>query len=355
MLVYVALQVPLAYLAEFSVGVRDPMFGDKADKLVHRIDERTIGDERPVTVVMLGSSRTGYGFHGLHAEAVLEQELGRPAVAYNFGVPASGPITELIYLLRLVEMGVEPDLLIVEVLPSMLASDVRGPPSGPTNATKQLAPLEQLWFFPDRLRHRELAIVERCGFDSEKVRTTWRDTILHPWHSLRFQLLSRATPGWVTWSHRYDWGRACDGCGWISPLNESVTPEEYQIGVRRAHGEYAAVLSNLKPGGGAADALRESLALVREHDIPTVLILMPEGTDFQSWYSPAVREQLDTFMRELESEYGIRTIDARNWLRDSAFNDSHHMLKSGAIEFSDRLTREEILPRLRAQGMESHP
>ena len=78
-----------------------------------------ISADRP-TVVMLGSSRTGLAFHGKRAEQALAAELGRPAVAFNYGVPASGPVTHLVYLDRLLDGGITPDVLVLEVMPTML-------------------------------------------------------------------------------------------------------------------------------------------------------------------------------------------------------------------------------------------
>jgi len=41
-----------------------------------------------------------------------------------------------------------------------------------------------------------------------------------------------------------------------------------------------------------------------------------------------------------------RVTDARGWLPDDDFYDSHHMFAAGAEAFTDRLTREVIAPAL---------
>src|SRR5437764_14565018 len=89
---------------------------------------------------MLGATSTGYGFHAGRIEAEVRRELGRPAAVFNFGIPASGPVTHLVYARRLIADGHRPDLLLVEVLPPALA-DLPG------------GPLESQSLFGDRLRY----------------------------------------------------------------------------------------------------------------------------------------------------------------------------------------------------------
>ena len=153
--VFSVVQLGLGLASELYPRIRDPLYGDKLIKLQRRLP----GDRTP-TVVMLGSSRTGLAFHGKHAEQVLAG-LNQPAVAFNFGVPASGPVTHLVYLNRLLSDGVSPDLVLVEVMPSMLTD-------GPG------APLEKNWFHPDRLTFAERDTVIRHGYPADDVRARCR-------------------------------------------------------------------------------------------------------------------------------------------------------------------------------------
>ena len=56
------------------------------------------------------------------------------------------------------------------------------------------------------------------------------------------------------------------------------------------------MLSILKPGGGAAAALRDLLATCKEKHIPARLVLMPEGTPFRRWYGPGANDRLRPFL-----------------------------------------------------------
>jgi hypothetical protein len=330
---FAAVQLGLGLASELYPRIRDPLYGDKLVKLKRRLPAA----ERPPTVVMLGSSRTGLAFHGKRVEAQLATDLGRPAVAFNYGIPASGPVTHLVYLNRLLGDGIKPDLLIVEVLPSMLA-DLPGDGS----------PIEKNWFYADRLTSAEREIVIRHGFAADQVQERWWKSVLLPAYTLRFQLLSRISASWLPWQVRFDWSRGADECGWGAMMNQAVNLQDRQKGIARAYGEYAPVLADLKPGGPAVGALRELLAHCKDCGIPVRLVLMPEGSEFRRLYPPHVTDRLTRFLAELTAEAGVPpVVDARAWLPDEHFYDSHHMLAAGAVAFSDRLTREVIAPALK--------
>lgn len=343
---YLALQIPLAVAIERYVALRDPMFGDKSLRLRERLAEKSLPDQPPLTVVMLGSSRTAYAFEGKRVEAILEEHLDRQVVAFNFGIPAAGPVTQSIYLNRILDEGVKPDLLLVEVLPSMLAAEypVLDPKSN--TAWMKPGPLEKNWFFPDRFDLHEIGLAVRYGYERQEVESAWWESVLSPWFALRFQLAGRVIPGWLLWSQRYDFSRGTDECGWGTPMQQVITPQAYRTGVKRARGEYEPVLATWEPGGPSEVAFHDLLRTCRDRRIPVVLVLMPEGTEFQSWYPPQVRQAIDRYIRGICEEYAIDLVDARSWLPDAAFSDSHHVLRAGAKAFSRRLAESEIVPRL---------
>lgn len=326
---FVILQLATGIVSDRYVRLRDPLYGDKFVKLKRRVNDRPTSPK----VVMLGSSRTGLAFHGKRVEE-RAMESDADIIAFNFGVPATGPVTHRVYLNRMIDSGVVPDLLIVEVLPSMLANDPAGP-------------LERLWFFGDRVRFSEVGTLTGYGFPKRETEERYAKSVIVPWYTLRFQLLSRVAASWVPWQVRFDWSRGADECGWGTTVNPEVTEEQRQAGEAQAHAEYAAILQGLHPGGGAVEALRDLLADCRTHGIPVKLVLMPEGTPFKPWYGDGVNDRLLGLLQELESEYDTQLTDARDWLPDSGFYDGHHMLRNGAELFSDRLCDDLILPALR--------
>ncbi len=331
---FAAAQLALGLASELYPRIRDPLYGDKLVKLKRRLP----ASDRPTTVVMIGSSRTGLAFHGRLAEDRLAAALGHPAVAFNYGVPASGPVTHLVYLDRLLHDGVTPDLLVLEVMPSMLGD-------GPG------APLEKNWLYADRLKYAEQDIVIRHGFPADKVHERWWKSVLIPAYTLRFQLMSRISASWLPWQLRFDWSRGADECGWGTTAQQSIGSADHLKGIARARAEYAPQLAALVPGGPAVRALEELLAVCRERGIPVRLVLMPEGTAFRGFYGPGVNDRLAAFLNAFADRAGVpRPTDCRNWLPDSAFYDSHHMFAAGAEAFTDRLTREVIVPALREKA-----
>lgn len=330
---FLGVQLGVGVAAEFSLRLRDPLYGDKFAKLERR--RATVGSDA-TTVVMLGSSRTGLAFHGQRAEAILKADLDRPVVAFNYGVPASGPVTHLIYLKRLLESGVKPDFLLLEILPSMIADGHGGP-------------VERHWFYADRVRFSEVDTLIDHGFDASTVRDRHLRSVLIPGYTLRFQLLTRVIPSWLPWQVRFDWSRGADACGWGTTQTQVISPEAREDGIWRARAEYAPILATYRPGGPAVGALRELLTLCREREIPVRLVLMPEGPEFRSWFPPERVERLKSFLAEVAAEYDAPVIDGRDWLPEEAFYDSHHMLAAGAEAFTDRVIRETVTPALQSK------
>jgi len=150
---FAAVQFGFGTAADADARLRDPAFADKVAKLNRRhADHPTL---------MLGSSRTLLGFHA----ARFEQDTGSPA--FNFGTPATGPITHLVYLNRLLNRRIVPKALLLEVLPPMLADGETGP-------------IEQTFLTGERLTGDEVATVEQFGFQPNAVRPKWRESVYAP-------------------------------------------------------------------------------------------------------------------------------------------------------------------------------
>ena len=104
-----------------------------------------------------------------------------------------------------------------------------------------------------------------------------------------------------------------------------------------AYQQYRRALQEFELSQGAVQALRDILALCRQRDIPTALVVMPEGSVFRGWYPPATQTRVEAFLAEFPSQENVPLIDARLWVEDDGFYDGHHMLPSGAEVFTDRL------------------
>jgi hypothetical protein len=99
----------------------------------------------------------------------------------------------------------------------------------------------------------------------------------------------------------------------------------------------------------------ELLALCREQGIEVILVVTPEGTAFRRWYGPAAESRLTDYLSHLSQDLGLVVVDARDWLPDDAFYDSHHVVETGARIFTQRLNAEVLRPLLEAQAKETRP
>jgi len=325
---FAILSLALGVASERSFRLRDPVYGDREARL--RMLEAS-AMPGAFEVLMLGTSRTGYAFQGRRIEQRLAT-LGRPVIAFNFGIPASGPITHKLYLDRLLNDGHRPNLIVLEVLPSSLADQ------------DSTGPAEQVFLPGDRLRRAEVDQAIGYGFPEDRVLGKWRQSIFHPWFGLRFQILGRLASGFLPWHLRQDSGRVSDDHGWLDPLASTVTPEKQREALNNARMEYAHALATMTPGGGATKAFEDLLILAKSNGIVVKIIIMPESSEFRTMYRLEVAERVNAFLNEACSRQGVEWIDARLWLEDSAFYDGHHLLRPGSAAFSDRLAAEVIGP-----------
>jgi hypothetical protein len=320
----------LAVAAESSFAVRDPVYADREAALA-RV-ERELPPGAPV-VVMLGTSRTGNGFDARRAGDRLRAKLGRGVDAFNFGLPAAGPVLHRVYLERLLAAGHRPALLLVEVLPPSVAELPDGP-------------LEAKFLDGARFTTEEVDLLGRYGLPREKLARQRRETLVTPWYALRFPLLGRVAPAAIAAGRRHDEGRTCDSHGWYRVWEEALPANAIADAKARAKRDYSAILRGLNPGGPAALALRDTLTLAREYGIPTRLVFMPESSEFRSLYSPTAMMRLLRWARNLALETGSPLVGAERWVTDAGFVDGHHLLPGGSATFTDRLTDEVLVPAL---------
>src|SRR5262249_14198945 len=113
---FVLLQAAYFPLTERWPHLGDPEYGLKLAHL-----RRQVAAKPPAQpcVVMLGSSRTGWGLNPGSMTTLRPGEPGGPVV-YNFGINSSGVVVQLVMLRRLLAAGVRPDLVLVEAHPWFL-------------------------------------------------------------------------------------------------------------------------------------------------------------------------------------------------------------------------------------------
>jgi hypothetical protein len=121
--IFASLQLGLAWAVESGVcDLRDPIFAHKFDRLrrCESFFPAACAFERPATILVLGSSRALIGLRAGQLSDGLSVVSGRPTEVFNFGVSAAGPVTNAVYLRRLLAQGVRSDSLVIEVMPAFL-------------------------------------------------------------------------------------------------------------------------------------------------------------------------------------------------------------------------------------------
>jgi hypothetical protein len=317
---FAALQFALVVLAErWCPEIRDPEYGHKLARL-KAVAAAAPG--RPL-VVVLGSSRAALGFR----PDALPADTANPVV-FNLALAGAGPLTELLCLYRLLDAGIHPAAVIVEVMPPLLHQEK------PWAETTRL-PVE-------RLSRHDVRHLRRHVPHAGCLRRQWLAARLTPWFSHRFGLLSTWAPRWLTWDVRQDRWRHLDHTGWMPYPRATLTAAEVRRATRFARREYAPCFERFHITANADRALRELLGVCRREGIATRLLTMPESTAFRGWYPPGARPSLAAYLGGLSREYGVPWIDARAWVADESFVDGHHLLAGGAAAFTARFGREVL-------------
>jgi hypothetical protein len=320
---FCALQLGLvAVMESWRPEFRDPQYGSKRALLRRRLRENP---GRPLALV-LGSSRVQDGLRP-KLLPVCPTRHGQ-ALVFNFGMTASGPLHQLLCLHRLLADGHRPRWVFVEVVPSLLPLEDTG--------DDLIKPERQGW--------ADLAFLRRYCAHPGQMYLRWAQARLVPWFSCRFCLLSRYRPSWIPPGNRgEDPWHTLDRSGWLR-LPSPIAPAAYARGVDLARREHAPALQHFHIAPAPDRALRELLALCRQERIEAALLVMPEGSAFRNWYSPAARARFGRYLAALSREYGAPVVDARTWVPDDGFCDGHHLVPDGAALFTYRFGREALGP-----------
>jgi hypothetical protein len=295
--------------------LRDPEFGRRLTRLTARIAE---DPGRPM-VVALGSSRVAIGLSPAAAHAARPDG---PRV-FNMGLYGAGPVTQAIALRRLLAAGVRPAGVLVEWWPAF----ARG--GGGYD--------EHLRTDPHRLLPVDVEAVRDYFPDPAATEATMRHVRRVPWYEHRIRLMGQTLPGWLPWHARPDgpWDKL-DPWGWQPGADDAPPPAERFARVNYAHLFYRKLFADYRVSPAAERALRDTLALCRDHGIPAALVWLPESSEFRGWAAGAA----DADLARLRADTGVPLIDARTWVPDPHLGDGFHLTRPGAAMFSARLAAE---------------
>jgi hypothetical protein len=327
------LNAALAAFVHYKPGFRDPLFDAKVKALIARFTTQ----QEPTRIVVFGSSRTAAAVEPRVMEEVVAKQTGRRCVAFNMGVQGNGPVSQLVHYRRLRDAGVKADVVVLELLPSAFAWYL-------DPSRNEDRPYDATILRPDRLTGPEVDTVCRYGFPDE-TRSEWREATFNPWYGFRFQLLARIEPKWLPpgiVQHRADIGETGGWGPW-----DPFAPSLYRQRVEEVKQAYGSQLHVMRFEGPHVLAFEELLGECRRDGVKAIVVAPPEGSEFRSWYPQEMVEKLANFEERLRSEFGVPVIDAREWLPDEAFADSHHVLRGWAGPYTRRLAVDGVVPTIR--------
>ena len=104
------------------------------------------------------------------------------------------------------------------------------------------------------------------------------------------------------------------------------------------------VFTNFRIDPGADRALRDLLQACRDNGTRAVIVWTPESSGFRAAYGHDAIATMNAYTAELTREFGVRVVNAREWLPDEQFQDGHHPILKGQRTFTKRLYREVLVP-----------
>ncbi len=337
-LVWIVVSFACAHLAFVLALARwpslgDPEYGYKLSRLRRQLDA---APGRP-PVVLLGTSRTALDFRP-DALPTCRTANGQEPLVFNLALRGANPLLNLCCLQRLLDEGIHPEWLLIEILPPQLEG--KGLEEG------------GVLYLKNRLRWGDLRELENQARAPWYQRARAYGPLLLPWAEYRRFILGQFAPSWVDaeWLRREGmFWRGQDASGWVTLPPTLASPEH-----GRAHSEYirknyGAPFTWTRIPPSTDRILRTMLERCAQARIKAALVIMPETSEFRSWYQPATAQVIDDYLARLSCEHDVPLIDTRTWMSDDCFADCHHLLPHGAAAFTERFGREALQPLLLGQ------
>jgi hypothetical protein len=307
--------------------LRDPTFEIKAQRLARLIARCP---RPPVTILMVGSSVTSNLFKAKDLEVLLARQLDRPAVVLNMSSHGAGPLTELVWTRRLLERGIRPDLLCIEVSPFLY--------------NYPDAPVDAKHFPASMLSQSDLGVVQRYSAAAD-LRRTWGLDCWLPAYRHRLTMLNYLAHPLVPCEDQIPtWGGAIDDRFWAAlPPRQ---PDDLRQHLHQVKAQFGPELKRFAPGPSSLQAFEELLQLLHREGIRATVVLTPQGRTMRSLYPAEALQRFVTRLSQLTRQYDGAFLNAFDWLEEDKFGDSIHATVAGAELFSTRLAGEVLLPEL---------
>ena len=305
--------------------VRDPEYGLRAARLRERLAEHP---GRPL-VLVIGSSRTAMGVCPAAWEESRPADSAHPdPLLFNNAVLGAGPVMELMALRRIYADGFRPAVVLIEYWPPFFHHDDGWAETSRVTVDRLMDCDRQLVrdYFPDPAR-----------IESEMDRR--RVSAVYP---NRERLLMQFAPSWLPATRRADAGWTdLDAWGWLPGFDLKPDMTDWRAkAVENCTKIYKPLFAKYRIAPDADRAIREAIALARDHGAAVGLVYLPESSEFRGVYPRRVERMAKEHLDDLRREFAIPVLDCRTMMPDAAFVDGFHLTRKSAPEFTRLLGRE---------------
>jgi hypothetical protein len=246
---------------------------------------------------------------------------------FNFGLVGAGPMLQELTARRLIQDGIQPQLVLWEYWPPFLHQDEHWNEHQRINK--------------DRLSPRDLPWVH-ASYPPEKARqmrrNIWWQHLLPCWGT-RERILLQLVPEWLPPERRIDWTwKHLDRWGWYPGMDAQVLGKAGREKMTQQCQEiYQPLLARYSCATETEAALYRGIQLLQSAGIRVVLIYLPESRRFQQWYPPHAEAQILRHRQQLQRELGVEWLDTRSWMDETDFVDGFHLSRQGAAAFTQSL------------------
>lgn len=306
--------------------LRDPTFEIKVHRLNQALQQ---SGPAPMVIVVLGSSVTCNAYDC----KTMEQQLGpvceRPVVVYNMAGLGAGPLTQLLYLRRLLDRGIRPGHVCVEFSPQFFNRSVP----------------DDLPRFPSHLlTNGDFQVIKRFRNAPEDFDAAWQ-RVLFPAYAHRLTIMNNVARIMLPTRDKMTlWDNGIDDRGWTELMPNS--PEEHGALLNMIDSWYAGTFNTPVTSDVVLGIFHEMLELLEKEGISFTVVMVPQGPKLRECLASAGLEGLKRNVAEICRQNGGMLVDAREWLGEEMFIDSIHPHTHGASIFSRRLVNEFLLPKL---------
>jgi hypothetical protein len=300
-----------------------------------RVLARLAEDHRHPDILCLGSSRFAHGLPEDELAVALGQYTGgQPPEVFNASIPAGDQVTFEFMMQRLLERGVHPRLVVIEVTPeslnhcnSWLSAHVQ----------RQLRWEDLPVYFTEICQAHQLQRLVKARLLPLFLhrKQLWCDG----WQRLG-GTLPATPPGqdagiWVK--------RDSTRQGILDRAERPPTAEQVDATVQGAS-QVPRWLRDFRVGGTSAAALDRLLQRCVAEGIEMILLAPPVTAAHRAAYTPAIDAEFHAYIRQVAARYHCRFVNCRERVPEGLFLDNHHLLPEGGQYFSELVAREVLVP-----------